>query len=131
MLAYRQQITIENPQHTVLSNLPFNVGQQVEVLILAKEETTVEKTPQLSHKSKPVSARSEEVFSKQTLSDSNQVINPAQAYTDTEWDKLDPDLRSELETQYVLNNPILMAQIRDQSEWVTVSLEELGIDLEA
>ncbi len=130
MLAYRQQITIENPQHTVLSNLPFNVGQQVEVLILVKE-ATVEKTAQLSHKSKQVSACPEEAFSKQTLSDSNQVINPAQAYTDTEWDKLEPDLRSELETQYVLNNPILMAQIRDQSEWFTVSLEQLGIDLEA
>ncbi len=59
------------------------------------------------------------------------MINPAQAYTDAEWDKLEPDLRRELETQYVLNNPILMAQIRDQSEWFTVSLEQLGIDLES
>ncbi|MEK8016158.1 MAG: hypothetical protein VSS75_004760 [Candidatus Parabeggiatoa sp.] len=128
MLAYRQQIIIENPEHIVLSNLPFRVGQEVEVLILPKEDI-IEKTPRVSHKSTQV--RHEEAFSKQTLSDSNQVINPAQAYTDTEWDKLEPDLRSELETQYVLNNPILMDQIRDQSEWFTVSLEQLGIDLEA
>ena len=128
MLAYRQQIIIENPEHIVLSNLPFRVGQEVEVLILPKEDI-IEKTSRVSHKSTQV--RHEEAFSKQTLSDSNQVINPAQAYTDTEWDKLEPDLRSELETQYVLNNPILMEQIRDQSEWFTVSLEQLGIDLEA
>jgi hypothetical protein len=42
-----------------------------------------------------------------------------------------PDLRSELETQYVFNNPILMKQIQDQGEWFTVSLEQLGIDLAA
>lgn len=57
------------------------------------------------------------------------MINPAKAYTEAEWDKLAPDLRSELETQYILNNPILMKQIHDQSEWFTVSLEQLGINL--
>jgi len=130
MLAYKQQIIIENPQHTVLSNLPFKVGQRVEVLILVKEDA-IEKIPPSSNKSGQPLAPHEETFSKQTLSDSNQVINPAQAYTDSEWEKLEPDLRSELETQYVLNNPILMKQIQDQGEWFTVSLEQLGIDLEA
>jgi len=33
------------------------------------------------------------------------VINPAEAYTDAQWEKLEPDLRSELETQYVLSLP--------------------------
>ncbi len=53
------------------------------------------------------------------------MINPAQVYTDAKWDKLEPDKRSELETQYILNNPILMKQIQDKSEWFTVSLEQL------
>ena len=57
------------------------------------------------------------------------VINPAQAYTEVQWDKLEPDLRSELETQYILNNPIFMKQIHDQSEWFTVSFEYLGLNL--
>jgi len=105
MLAYRQHLTIKNPQHIVLSNLPLKVGQQVEVLILVKENT-VEKTASAS-----------------------SVINPAQAYTDAEWDKLEPDKRRELETQYILNNPILMKQIEDKSKWFTVSLEQLGINL--
>jgi len=128
MLAYRQLVTIENPQHTVLSNLPFKTGQQVEILILVKEDA-IEKMPRLSDK--PKQPLAPEAFSKPTLSDSSQVINPAQAYTDAEWDQLAPDLRRELETQYVLNNPILMKQIQDQSEWFTVSLEQLGIDLGA
>jgi hypothetical protein len=86
MLAYKQQIIIENPQHTVLSNLPFKAGQRVEVLILLKEDA-IEKIPPSSNKSNQPLAPHEETFSKQTLSDSNQVINPAQAYTDTEWEK--------------------------------------------
>ena len=57
------------------------------------------------------------------------VSNPAEVYTDTEWDKLEADLRSELETQYILNNSILMKQMQDQSEWFNVSVEQLGIDL--
>jgi len=105
MLAYRQHITIQNPQHLVLSNLPVKVGQQVEVLILVKENS-VENTATES-----------------------SVINPAQAYTDAEWEKLEPKKRSEIETQYILNNPILMKQIQDKSEWFTVSLEQLGINL--
>jgi hypothetical protein len=130
MIAYRQQITIENPQHTVLSNLPFQTGQQVEVLILRKEDIVEEKSWP-SKKSKQQSAPPEEKLSKQILLDDNKVINPAQAYTDAEWDKLVPDLRSELETQYILNNPILMKQIQEQSEWFSVSLAQLGIDLDS
>jgi len=128
MIAYRQQITIENPQHTVLSNLPFQIGQRVEVLILVKEDTT-EKIPHSSNKPKQLLAQ--EAFSKPKLNDSVQVINPAQAYTDDEWNKLEPNLRSELETQYILSNPILMEQIQTQDEWFTVSLEQLGINLDS
>jgi len=42
---------------------------------------------------------------------STHIINPTEAYTDAQWDKLSPDLRSELETQYVLNNPELMKKM--------------------
>jgi hypothetical protein len=97
MLGYRQYLTVQYPQHLVLSNLPVKAGQRVEVFVLIKEDT-------------PVS-------------------NPAEVYTDTEWDKLETDLRSELETQYILNNPILMKQMQDQSEWFNVSVDQLGIDL--
>lgn len=97
-LAYRQNITIENPQHLVLSNLPLKAGQKIEILILVKE-------------------------------DKSSVVNPAQSYTNIEWDKLDASTRSELETQYVLNNPVLMEQMRDKSEWITVPFEQLNIDL--
>jgi hypothetical protein len=39
------------------------------------------------------------------------VINPAVVYTDAEWEQLDSDVQSELETRYVLNNPVLMKKI--------------------
>ncbi|MFK5968687.1 MAG: hypothetical protein QM487_00985 [Candidatus Marithrix sp.] len=39
MLAYRQHITIKNPKHLVLNDLPLKAGQRVEVLILVKEDT--------------------------------------------------------------------------------------------
>jgi len=95
MPSYRRYVTVQDPQHLVLSDLPVKVGQQVEVIILLKKNT--------------------------------QVINPAEAYTDTEWDKLEPDLRSELETRYILNNPSLMRQMQDQGEWSCVSVDKLGI----
>ncbi len=57
------------------------------------------------------------------------VTNPAEVYTDAEWDKLEPDLRSELENQYILNNPILMKQMQDQNEWFSVPMDQLGIDV--
>jgi hypothetical protein len=97
MLGYRQYVTVQNPQHLVLSNLPVKAGQRVEVLILVTENTPV--------------------------------TNPAEVYTDAEWNKLEPDLRSELETQYILNNPILMKQMQDQSEWFSVPMDQLGIDV--
>ncbi|RKZ92533.1 MAG: hypothetical protein DRR19_03950 [Candidatus Parabeggiatoa sp. nov. 1] len=140
MLAYRQHLTIKNPQHIVLSNLPLKVGQQVEVLILVKEDT-VEKTVNSSNqhqqtltaREESISVPSDTLCEDKTINTSmttaKPVINPAQAYTDAEWDKLAPDLRCELETQYILNNPILMKQIHDQSEWFPVSLEQLGINL--
>ncbi|MDM8566039.1 hypothetical protein QUF74_10345 [Candidatus Halobeggiatoa sp. HSG11] len=96
MLAYKQNLTIKNPKHLELSDLPLKAGQQVEVIILVKEDATV--------------------------------INPAQTYTDSEWEELKSDERRELETQYVLNNPVLMKQISDQSEWFNVSANQLDIE---
>jgi len=140
MLAYKQHITIKNPQHIVLSNLPLKVGQQVEVLILVKEDD-VDKQLQSDRHQQPLTTRREDSIPipsetgredktiNSSTSTATPVINPAQAYTDEQWDKLDPDLRSELETQYILNNPILMRQIQDQSEWFSVSVEQLGINL--
>lgn len=50
MNAYKQYLTIEDPNHMVLSGLPFKPGQRVEVIILAEDkerETLAEKVRQL------------------------------------------------------------------------------------
>lgn len=50
MNAYKKYITIEDPNHMVLSGLPFQPGQRVEVIILAEDrerETLAEKLRQL------------------------------------------------------------------------------------
>jgi len=85
MLAYRRQLKIQYPQHVLLSDLPVKAGQQVEILILVKDDMAT-------------------------------LQNPAESYTDTQWQSLSPESFSELETQYVLNNPILMSQIQTQSQ---------------
>jgi hypothetical protein len=65
---------------------------------------------------------------------STYMINPTEAYTDAQWDKLSPDLRSELETQYVLNNPELMKKIAlaeenyRQGKKIIPTDEQLGFD---
>lgn len=37
MNAYKKYLTIEDPNQVVLSNLPFQPGQRVEVIILAED----------------------------------------------------------------------------------------------
>ncbi len=91
MLGYRRHVTVQDPQHLVLSDLPVKAGQQVEILILVKKDA--------------------------------QTVNPAKVYTDAQWDKFEPDLRSELETQYIFNNPILMKQLQDKSKWFSIPAE--------
>jgi hypothetical protein len=61
-------------------------------------------------------------------------INPAEVCTDAQWDNLSPDLRSELETQYVLNNPELMKKMAlaeenyRQGKYFIPTDEQLGFD---
>jgi negative regulator of sigma E activity len=43
MNAYKQYLTITNSQELILSNLPFNPGQKVEVIILPEEDQETEK----------------------------------------------------------------------------------------
>ena len=38
MFAYKKHIIIENPNHLVLTHLPFHPGQRVELVFLAEEE---------------------------------------------------------------------------------------------
>lgn len=50
MNTYKKYITIEDPNHLVLSELPFKPGQRVEVVILAEDqerETLASKLQQL------------------------------------------------------------------------------------
>ncbi len=96
MLGYRQYVTVQDPQRLVLSDLPVEVGQKVEVIVLVKENA--------------------------------QLINPAEADTDAEWDKLVPDLRSELETRDILDTP---RRMQDQEEWFGVISEGLHPDQQA
>ncbi|HEW97120.1 MAG TPA: hypothetical protein ENF37_00535 [Beggiatoa sp.] len=73
MLAYRQHITIEDPQHVDLSNLPLKAGQRAEVLILIiEEEIATEKTAIPSKLRLPLTSR-EEVFAKQTLANTSRL----------------------------------------------------------
>lgn len=37
MKAYKKYVTIEDPNHVVLSDLPFQPGQRVEVIILVED----------------------------------------------------------------------------------------------
>ena len=38
MIAYKRYVTIQDPQRVVLSDLPFQPGQRVEILIIAEED---------------------------------------------------------------------------------------------
>ena len=38
MKAYRTYLTITDPKQIVLSNMPFRVGEKVEIVVLAAEE---------------------------------------------------------------------------------------------
>lgn len=38
MNAYKKYVTIDDPNHLVLSNLPFKAGQRVEVVMIAEGE---------------------------------------------------------------------------------------------
>jgi hypothetical protein len=44
MIAYKRTVTIQNPRELILNDLPFQVGQRVEVVMLV-EETTPKATP--------------------------------------------------------------------------------------
>jgi hypothetical protein len=41
METYKTYITIENPDRVVLSNLPFQVGQRVEIIVLPEYDRAV------------------------------------------------------------------------------------------
>jgi hypothetical protein len=38
MTTYKKYITINDPNHVVLSGLPFRSGQKVEIVVIAKDE---------------------------------------------------------------------------------------------
>lgn len=42
MQAYQTQVVITDPEHLVLTGLPFKVGQQVEVIIKEKKQPLTE-----------------------------------------------------------------------------------------
>lgn len=46
MNAYKKQITIEDPQKLILSDLPFKAGQKVEIIILAEDNAELEELRQ-------------------------------------------------------------------------------------
>ncbi|MDX2043744.1 MAG: hypothetical protein SF097_21180 [Acidobacteriota bacterium] len=47
MQAYKTFVTIQHPNQIVLDNLPFKEGQQVEILVLAKDELSQPQVQQL------------------------------------------------------------------------------------
>jgi hypothetical protein len=60
-------------------------------------------------------------------------FNPLERYSEAEWEQLAPDWRSELETQYVLNNPVLRDKVERglnsyrQKQGYLPTEEELGL----
>ncbi|BAZ14494.1 hypothetical protein NIES4071_63380 [Calothrix sp. NIES-4071] len=38
MKAYKKYITVEDPNHIILSGIPFKAGQRVEIIILASDQ---------------------------------------------------------------------------------------------
>lgn len=47
MITYKQYITITDPNHVVLSDLPFRAGQRVEVVLIAEEDNRGNSTEEL------------------------------------------------------------------------------------
>lgn len=47
MKAYRTYLTIKDPKQVVLSNVPFRPGQQVEIVLLAKDEDNSDRMQEL------------------------------------------------------------------------------------
>lgn len=47
MKAYRTYLTIKDPKQVVLSNVPFRPGQQVEIVLLAKDEDNSDRIQEL------------------------------------------------------------------------------------
>jgi hypothetical protein len=98
--------------------------------ILVRIFETLAKTPVKPQKSTPLLQTSQKPREVVPI----PVINPAKAYTEAQWDKLPPDLRSELETQYVLNNPELRKKMAladknyRQGKYFIPTDEQLGFD---
>ncbi len=67
MIAYKQYITIKDPKHVVLSDLPFRAGQRVEVVLLAEGEQPADRLNEL-----------------QTLFKTTQAVPQAQTLTEGE-----------------------------------------------
>jgi adenylate kinase len=68
MLAYKQQVVVQNPQQVVLSNLPVMAGQQVEVLILVEEEASATTARQENlEKRRQLFSSHAELFARQQL----------------------------------------------------------------
>ena len=38
MIAYKRYVTIQDPQQVILSDLPFQPGQRVEIVMIAEED---------------------------------------------------------------------------------------------
>lgn len=54
MLAYKQVITLTDPQNTVLTGLPFRAGQRVEIVIFEDDETLGKSPAKVPYKKLPV-----------------------------------------------------------------------------
>lgn len=60
MNAYKKYITIEQPHQLILSDLPFESGQRVEVIILAEESQ--ENNDQLEELRKKIDSATEQIL---------------------------------------------------------------------
>ena len=47
MLAYKKYVTIKNPAKVILTDLPFSVGQKIEVVCIAEDNKQAESVKKL------------------------------------------------------------------------------------
>lgn len=60
MNVYKKYVTIDQPQQLILSDLPFESGQRVEIIILAEDNQ--DKTPQLEELRQKIDSATEQIL---------------------------------------------------------------------
>jgi hypothetical protein len=89
MLAYRQTIVVETPNTLVLHDLPLQIGQSVEVLILVNENTSNIEAQSKLEKQENITqllAETSGCLGKKTIEEIDQEITAMRQEWEREWE---------------------------------------------